>query len=107
MDTSNYHIVFYKPCFAEAIERNGSCCNRKDESKANGHVPLRDMVKMSKEKRGSSDVVADMSSKITVVCWKDNKFVNAISIFTGKQSIQQTKRYCHCEKWRMNIDKPI
>ena len=65
------------------------------------------MVKMSKEKRGSSDVVADMSSKITVVCWKDNKFVNAISIFTGKQSIQQTKRYCHREKWRMNIDKPI
>ena len=71
------------------------------------HVPLRDMVRMSKEKRGSLDVVTDMSSNITVVCWKDNKFVNAISIFTGKQPIQQTKRYCHREKWRMNIDKPI
>ena len=98
MDTSNYHIVFYKPCLAEVIERNGSYCNRKDESKANGTCSMGDMVKMSEEKRGSSDVVTDMSSNITVVCWKDNKFVNAISIFTGKQPIQQTKRYCHREK---------
>ena len=31
--------------------------------------------------------------------------VNAISIFTGKQSIQQVKIYCHREKRRVNIEQ--
>ena len=69
------------------------------------NAPLQHMVKMNKEKRGSSDVVTDVSSNITAVRWKDNKVVNAISIFTGKQQIQQAKRYCHREKGRMNIEQ--
>ena len=47
------------------------------------------MVKTNEEKCGSSDVVTDVSSNMTAVCWKDNKVVNAISTFTGKQPIQQ------------------
>ena len=47
------------------------------------------MVKTNKEKCGSSDVVTDVSSNMTAVCWKDNKVVNAISTFTRKQPIQQ------------------
>ena len=35
-----------------------------------------------------------------------NKVVNAISTFTGKQSIQQFKRYCHREKRKVNIEQP-
>ena len=31
------------------------------------NAPLWNMVKMNKEKRGSSDVVTDVSSKITIV----------------------------------------
>ena len=31
------------------------------------NAPLRDMIKMNKEKRGSSDVVTDVSSDITVL----------------------------------------
>ena len=70
------------------------------------NAPLQDIVKMNKEKRGSSDVVTDVSSNITAVRWKDNKFVNAISAFTGKQPIQQAKRCCHRENRRVNIEQP-
>ena len=64
------------------------------------------MVKMNKEKLGSSDVVTAVSSSITSVHWKDNKVVNSISTFTGKQPVQQIKCYCHCEKLRVNIEQP-
>ena len=56
------------------------------------NIPLRDMVKMNKEKRSSSDVVTDVSSNIAKVQWKDNKVGNEISTFTSKQPIQQVKR---------------
>ena len=51
-------------------------------------------------------MVTDVSSNITVVRWKDNKVVNAVSTFTGKQQIQQVKRYYHREKRRVNIEQP-
>ena len=70
------------------------------------NAPLRDTVKINKEKRGSSDVVTDVSSNITAVRWKDNKVVNAISTFAAKQPIQQAKRYCHREKRSVNIEQP-
>ena len=70
------------------------------------NAPLLDMVKINKGKCGSSDVVTDVYSNITAVRWKDNKVVNAISAFTGKQPIQQVKRNCHREKQRVNIEQP-
>ena len=70
------------------------------------NVPLRDMVKMNKEMCGSSDVVTDVSWNITALRWKDNKVVNAIFTVTGKQPIQQAKRYCHREKRKVNIEQP-
>ena len=70
------------------------------------NAPLRDMVKINKEKCGSSDVVTDVSSNITVVGWKNNKVVNAVTTFTGKQPIQQSNFYCHHEKRRVSIEQP-
>ena len=70
------------------------------------NASLRDMVKMKKEKRGSSDVVTDVSLNIVAVRWKDNKVVNAISTLTDKQPIKQVKRYCHHEKRGVNIEQP-
>ena len=61
---------------------------------------------MNKAKRGSSDVVTDVSSNISAVRWKVYKIVNVISTFTGKQPIKQPKRYCHREKRRVNIKQP-
>ena len=46
------------------------------------------MIKMNKEKRRSSDVVTDLSSNITGVCWKDNKLLNTIFNVNGKQPSQ-------------------
>ena len=43
-------------------------------------------------------MVTDVSSKITAVRWKDNNVVNVISTVTGKQLIQQVKRFCHLEQ---------
>ena len=68
------------------------------------NAPLPDMVKMNKEKRGLSDVLTVVSSNITAVRWKNNKVVNAIPTFTGKQPIQQDKCYCHRENERANIE---
>ena len=70
------------------------------------NAPLRCMSKMNIEKRGSSDVVTDVSSNITAVRWKDNKVMNANSTFTSIQPIQQAKRYFHCEKRTVNIEQP-
>ena len=62
------------------------------------------IVKMNKEKHGSSAVVTDVSKNITAVRWKEA--ANAISNFTYKQPIQQVKRYCDPEKLRMNVEQP-
>ena len=51
-------------------------------------------------------MVTDVSSNITAVRWKENKVVNAVSTFTGKQQIQQVKHYYHHEKRRVNIEQP-
>ena len=83
-----------------------SCCNRNGESKPNGKCSIARYGKIYKEKCASSDVVTDVSSNIYAVHWKDNKVVNAISTFTGKQPIQQAKRYCHLVKRRVNIEQP-
>ena len=53
------------------------------------NAPLQDILKMNKEKRGSSDVVTDMSSNITAVHWEDNKVVNAISTFAGENQFNR------------------
>ena len=67
------------------------------------NAPLPNKVKTNKENRGSLDLVTDLSSNITVVRWKDNKVVNDISTLTGKQPIQQVKRYYHRDKRRVTI----
>ena len=43
------------------------------------NAPLRDMIKIDKEKHEWSHVATDVSSNITAVRWKDNEVVNAIS----------------------------
>ena len=42
---------------------------------------------------------------MTAVRQKDNKVVNAASTCTGKQPIQQVKRYCHRKKRKVNIEQ--
>ena len=100
MQTSNYHIVidhyFTSPDLLRHLSAMGvvAAGMRANTMRANRmeNAPLRNMIKMNKEKQGSSDVATDVSSDITAVPWKDNKVVNAISTVAGKQPIQQVKR---------------
>ena len=93
MQTSDYHIALDNYFTSPALLRHLSAM----EVAATGtmwanqmeNAPLWNMVKTNKEKCGSSDVVTDVSSNMTAVCWRDNKVVNAISTFTCKQPIQQ------------------
>ena len=110
MQTSNYHFVvdnyFTSPALLRHLSAIGVAATGTVRANRMHNAPLRDMVKMNKEKYGSSDVITDVFSNITAVRWKDNKVVNTISTFTGNQPIQQVKRYCHREKRRVNFEQP-
>ena len=110
MQTSNYHIAmdnyFTGPALLRHLSAMGVPPAGTVRANRMENAPLRDLVKMKKEKRGSSDVVTDVSSNITAVRWEDDKVVNAISTFRGKQTIQQVKCYCHREKKRVNVEQP-
>ena len=56
--------------------------------------------------RGTSGVVTDVSLNITAVRWKDNKILNALSTFTGKEPMQSIKRFCKKQKKQGDIEQP-
>ena len=72
MQTTNYHIFMYNYFTSPALLRhlNAMGVPATGAVKANWieNVPLRDMVKMNKGKRGSSDAVTGVSSNINAVC---------------------------------------
>lgn len=49
------------------------------------NAPLQDLGRMTKEIRGTLDVVSDLSPNMTTVRWKDNKIVNSVSTLERKQ----------------------
>ena len=38
--------------------------------------------------------------------WKDNKVVNGLSTYTGKEPMQYVKRFCHSAKEKVDIEQP-
>ena len=110
MHTSNYNIVlnnyFTRPALLRHLRAMGVAATGTVRASRLENAPLRDMLKLEKEKRGLSDVVTDVSSNITAVGWEDNNAVNVIFTFTGKQPIQQVKLYCQGEKRGVNIEQP-
>ena len=107
---SHYHIVmdnfFTSPKLLRYLKSKGIAATGTVRVNRMENAPLKDMKVMQKEKRGSSDVVTDISSNITAVRWKDNKVVNCLSTFTGKEPMQSAKRYCHTEKKKVEIEQP-
>ena len=79
MDNSFTSPALLRPLSAMGVASKGTMRKSRTEN-----APLRDIVKIIKEKCGSSNVVSDVSSNIMAARWKDNKVVNAISPFTGK-----------------------
>ena len=70
------------------------------------NTPLKDMKSMQKEDRDSFDVVTDISSNTTAIRWKENKVVNGLSTYTGKEPMQYVKRFCHSAKKKVDIEQP-
>ena len=97
---------FTRPAFLRHLNAMGVAATGTLRANRMENAPLQYIVKLNKEKHGSSDEVTDVSSNITAVRWKGNELVNAISTFTGKQPIQQVKRYYHREKRRVDIGQP-
>ena len=54
--------------------------------------PLKDVKMMEKEARGASDVAVNANINMAAVRWKDNKIVNVLSTFAGKDSQEAKKR---------------
>ena len=112
MQISSYQIVMNNCFISRALLRHSSAmafasagtmrANRME------NAPLHDMVKINKEKCGPSDVVTDvlMFPRISLQYVGKKIVLNAIYTFTGKQPIQQVKRYCDREKRRVNIEQP-
>ena len=74
MKTSNYHIVmgncFRSPALLRHLCAMGIAATGTVRANQMESVPLRDMTKMNKEKRRSSDVVTGVSSNITAYVGK-------------------------------------
>ena len=68
--------------------------------------PLKDVKMMEKEARGASDVAVDANINMAAVRWKDNKIVNVLSTFAGKEPVQKVKRYSQEAKKRIDIPQP-
>ena len=71
MQTSNYHIFmdnyFRSPALLRYMNTMEVAATGIVRANRMENAPLRDMVKMKKEKRESSDIVTDVSSNITAV----------------------------------------
>ena len=71
MQTSNYHIFkdnyFTSPALLRYVSTMGVAATRIVRANRMENAPLRDMIKMKKMKRESSDAVTDVSSNITAV----------------------------------------
>ena len=94
MQISNYDIVMDNYFTIPALLRHLSAM-----WVLSTETVIPNMVKMNKEKFGSLDVVTDVSSNITAVP-KDNKVMNAISAFTGKQPIQNSTGQTLLSSWK-------
>ena len=57
------------------------------------NAPLQAVDAMKKEARGSSDVVNDNKSNVTLVRWKDKKVVTVAPTLYGKKPMKRARRY--------------
>ena len=64
---------------------------------------LKDVKIMEQEARGASDVAVDANTNMAAVCWKENKIVNVLSTFAGKDPVQKIQRYSQEAKKRIDI----
>ena len=65
--------------------------------------PFKSVKEVEKSQGGTSVVAIETSSNISAVRWKDNKVVNVLSTFAGKEPQKKVKRK---EKKRVDVLQP-
>ena len=107
---SNYHVVmdnfFTSPSLLRLLNGNGMAATGTVRANRTENAPLQAVDDMKKEARGSSDVVNDNKSDVTLVRWNDNKVVTVASTLYGKEPMKRTCRYIKDKGGRVEIDQP-
>ena len=107
---SNYHVVmdnfFTSPSLLRLLKGNGVAATGTVRANRTENAPLQAVDDMKKEARGSSDVVNDNKSNVTLVRWKDNKVVTVASTLYGKEPMKRACRYIRDKDGRVEIDQP-
>ena len=68
--------------------------------------PLKTVVEVNKLERGASDMAVQASFNIAAIRWKDNKVVNVLSTYAGKERLKKANRYSQKEKKKISISQP-
>ena len=71
-----------------------------------GNPPLKSVKEVKKSQRGTSVVAIETSSNISAVRWKDNKVVNVLCAFAGKEPQKKVKRNSQKEKKKVDVLQP-
>ena len=107
---SNYHVVmdnfFTSPSLLRLVKGNGMAATGTVRANRTENAPLQAVDDMKKEARGSSDVVNDNKSNVTLVRWKDNKVATVASTLSGKEPMKRACRYIKDKGGRVEIDQP-
>ena len=105
---SSYHVVmdnfFTSPSLLRLLKGNGMAATGRVRANRMENAPLQVVDDMKKEARGSSDVVNDYKSNVTLARWKDNKVVTVASTLYGKELMKRARRYIK-EGGRVGIDQ--
>ena len=106
---SNYHAVmdnfFTGQKLLRLLKENGIAATGTVRANRMENEPLQAVDEMQKFARGSSDVVNDKESNVTLVRWKDNKVVTVASTLNGKEPIKIACRYIKNKGGRVKIDQ--
>ena len=107
---SNYHVVmdnfFTSPSLLRLLKGNGMAATGTVRANRTENAPFQAVDDMQKEAGGSSDVVNDNKSNVTLARWKDNKVVAVASTLYGKEPMKRARRYIKDKGGRVKIDQP-
>ena len=71
-----------------------------------GNLPLKSVKEVEKSHGGTSAVAIETSSNNSAVRWKNNKVVNVLSTFAGKEPQKKVKRYRQKERKKVDVLQP-
>ena len=97
---------FTSPSLLRLLKGNGMAATGTVRANRTENAPLQAVDDMKKKARGSSDVVNDNKSNVTLVRWKDNKVVIVASTLYGKEPMKRARRCIKDKGGRVEIDQP-